>query len=302
MYNRKLAAVLAVIMVIGAVFIGRAGKPPNIPQGYVADQAGAFSASERSMLEALCSDAKTVSKVRFFVAAVKSAGVGGTEKYVDKLWSSWHLGSSDLLLLLVTGGDGDYYFAYGEESAAKLDNVYNRMLEQYLEPEFSAGNYGKGAVSFVNEAASALSAGTPSISYDFGDDYETGSAYESTGLGGNALYIIAAVMLILVIAINRNTRRWRRYSGRPYRYGSTPPHDGNDNRRHAPPPFMGGFGGGFFGGGHSSGGGFSGGGRSSGGFFGGGRSGGGFSGGGRSGGGFSGGGRSGGGHSGGGRH
>lgn len=295
MYNRKLAAVLAVLMVIGAVFIGRAGKPPNIPEGYVADQAGAFSASERSMLEALCTDAKTVSKVRFFVAAVKSTGVGGTEKYVDKLWSSWHLGSSDLLLLLVTGGDGDYYFAYGEESAGKLDDVYNQLLQQYLEPEFSKGNFGAGAASLVTAAVKMLGTDSKPIS----PYYDT--SYESTGFGQTTLYFFAVVVLIIVAVVNRNTRRWRRYSGRRYPYGSTPP-GGDDSRRHTPPPFMGGFGGGFFGGGHSSGGGFSGGGRSSGGFFGGGRSGGGFSGGGRSGGGFSGGGFSGGGHSGGGRH
>ena len=233
--------------------------------------------------------------MRFYVAAVDSTGASSTAKYVERLWDNWHLGSYDLLLLLVTGGDGDYYFIYGDACAARLDSVYDTLLQKYLEPDFAKGNFAAGTGALVTSVAQTL--GT--ISQPSADNYNEYSYVDSGNGTGSLVIFVPIILFIIIILATNTTRRWRRYSGRAYRPDDTyyPPRPGGfgprsqrpmspppPNRMSRPPRA----GGGFFGGG------FSGGGRSSGGFSGGGRSSGGFSGGGRSSGG--------GGHSGGGRH
>lgn len=310
MYNRKLAAVIAAVLVLAGVFFGLRGKPPARPDGYVADPAGAFGTAEQSALAAQCSALHADQGVRFYIAAVRTTASRSTAQYVETLWNDWGLGSYDLLLLMVTGKE-DYYFVYGDGCAAALDNVYDSLLQRWLEPDFADGNYASGAQAFVKAVGEALTATTAAAADPYAGYYDSGSnygTYGTSGVFGFGLVFVLIILFIVIVAASSN-RRMRRYRSRmPFGDVYYPPRGGyggyggrpSSGPRPPRPPRA--SGGGFFGG-SSFGGGFSGGGRSSShsGFSGGGRSShSGFSGGGRSGG-FSGGGRS-GGHSGGGRH
>ena len=312
MFNRKLAAVIAVVMIAVAVVAGQAGKPPARPEGYVADKAGVFSTAEQSTLAALCAELRADTGERFYVAAVKATGPRSTEKYVDALWEEWNLGSYDLLLLMVTGEE-DYYFAYGDSCAVLLDGVYDDLLQRWLEPEFASGRYGAGAIALVGAVQDALRGVSDLPPADYYEQY----AYEPNTFSFGILLVYLLIVIFVVALVVNSTRRMRRYTGSRHYYGDVyyPPRPSSYRPRHNPPPSYGprpprpprsgggGFFGGFGGSSHSSGGsrsssrssGFGGGSRSSGGSRG-------FGGGGRSSGGRSGGGRSGGGRSGGGRH
>lgn len=296
-HNRTLAAIIACVMVVAAVFLGLQGKPVSRDSSlYITDKAGVISESvERQFADRQ----KTLSK-RLSVAIVHSTGKMSTAEYCETLWNNWRLGTSDMLLLMVTGKQ-DYYFGYDTSAsyAWLLDSQFDVLMEQHLEPDFAAGNYEQALLSF-DEGLSMVWALDSNPSLYNPDEYYGEYSY-STGFSGIGLILVIAFIVIFIAVIAAGS------IGKPhtrtktvYRTPTPPPPRTTirmNTRPMTPPrttvrpprttihtssrPKTGGF--------SSRSSGFGGGGRSSGGFGGGGRS----SGGGRSGG-FGGGGRSGG--------
>ena len=97
--KRILATVLTCVMVLAAVVIGLQGKPVSRDDSlYITDKAGVISNSEEIRFAQL----QRQLTPRLTVAIVKSTGRLSTAAYCEALWNNWRLGSSDMLLLMVT--------------------------------------------------------------------------------------------------------------------------------------------------------------------------------------------------------
>ena len=318
--NKTLAAILAALMVAAAVFLGLSGKPVSRDGSlYVTDPADAISPSATQELLSMAAGRSA----RLSIAAVQSTGKLSTQDYASALWSRWQMGSSDLLLVMVTGSAQDYYFGYdtGSDAGMVLNDIYGSLLDADLEPDFAAGDYSAAALTFAQRVYAALDGSGSSVTggmtypgdYDPAYDYGYDDGYGVSGGFDTILgfIILIVVVIILVSAITAVARIGRRRPRGPRAPGGPvmPPPPPRPPRPMTPPPRPGAPRPGGFGGSSSRpsaprpsaprpssrpSSGFGGGGRSSGSFGGGGRSSGGrssFGGGGRSGGGFGGGGR-----------
>lgn len=290
-HNRKLAAVITCVLVALAIFIGLQGKPVSRDSSlYITDKAGVISDSAEIQFASLQRELIP----RLSVAIVDSTGKMNTAEYCETLWNNWRLGTSDMLLLLVTGKQ-DYYFGYDTAStfAYTLDSNFDLLMEQYLEPDFAAGDY-EGALFSFSDGIQALLSGTHFDNGTLNGDNYYGE-YAPIGYSGIGLVLIIAFVIIVIALISANRIGKKRPRTNTAYRTPTPPRSHTSTRprtiihtnsRPMTPPRTtvrtprttirtsrpSGRSGGFGGGGRSSGG-FGGGGRS-GGFGGGGRSGG----------------------------
>lgn len=198
-FKRILAIVVTCLMVAGAMVIGLQGKPVRRDSSlYITDKAGVIS--ERAELEFAALQREL--SPRLSVAIVKSTGKMSTAQYCETLWNDWRLGTSDLLLLMVTGKQ-DYYFGYDTSSsfAYTLDSNFDLLMERYLEPDFAVGDYDKALFSFSDGIQTLL----PGAYFDNGwlnDDVYYGE-YFSSGFGSGFLLVLVFIVLVLaVIAVN----------------------------------------------------------------------------------------------------
>ena len=289
-FNRILATVVACLMVLGAVFIGLQGKPVNRDDSlYLTDKAGVISDSGELQFVQL---QKSLSP-RLSVAIVNSTGKMSTAQYCETLWNNWRLGTSDMLLLMVTGQE-DYYFGYDYSSvfADVLDANFDLLMERYLEPDFAARDY-ESAIFAFSDGIQALLTGAYFDNGTLNDDAYYGEYSVSSGTGMLVVLVFVVIFIAVIAAGSIGKKRpgstvYHKPStpgsyrptitvrpGTSYRPSSTVRPSGTSFRPSSRPSSR-----------PSRPGGFGGGGRSSGGFGGGGRSGGGRSmgGGGRSGG------------------
>ena len=289
-FNRILATVVACLMVLGAVFIGLQGKPVNRDDSlYLTDKAGVISDSGELQFVQL---QKSLSP-RLSVAIVNSTGKMSTAQYCETLWNNWRLGTSDMLLLMVTGQE-DYYFGYDYSSvfADVLDANFDLLMERYLEPDFAARDYESAIFSF-SDGIQALLTGAYFDNGTLNDDAYYGEYSVGSGTGMLVVLVFVVIFIAVIAAGSIGKKRpgstvYHKPStpgsyrptitvrpGTSYRPSSTVRPSGTSFRPSSRPSSR-----------PSRPGGFGGDGRSSGGFGGGGRSGGGRSmgGGGRSGG------------------
>ncbi len=291
-HNRKLAVVITCVLVALAIFIGLQGKPVSRDSSlYITDKAGVISDSAEIQFASLQRELNP----RLSVVIVQSTGKMSTAEYCETLWNNWRLGTSDMLLLMVTGKQ-DYYFGYDTSAlfAYTLDSNFDLLMQQYLEPNFAAEDYESALFTFSDGIQMLLSG-----SYFDNSTLNSNIYYEEytpVGFSGIGLFLVIAFIIIVIALISANSigkKRSRttttyRTPTPPQAHTSTRPRTTiHTNSRPVTPPRTtvrtprttirtssrpssrpGGFGGG---------------GRSSGGFGGGGRSGG-FGGGGRSGG------------------
>ena len=291
-YNRKLAVVITCVLVALAIFIGLQGKPVRRDDSlYITDAAGVIS----DRTELAFSSLQRELTPRLSVAIVQSTGKMSTAEYCETLWNNWRLGTSDMLLLMVTGKQ-DYYFGYDTSSlfAYTLDSNFDLLMQQYLEPDFAAGDYENALFAFSDGIQMLLSGAYFDNGTLNGDIYY--EEYTSIGFSGIGIILFIALVIIVIAVISANSIGKKRTRTTTTYRTPTPPQSHtttrprttiHTNSRPVTPPRTtvrtprttirtssrpssrsGGFGGG---------------GRSSGGFGGGGRSGG-FGGGGRSGG------------------
>ncbi len=305
--SRKFAAVVLVVCVIAAVFLGQARKPG----GYVDDGAHALSAGQLNTLRDY--NARWDKEYGRVVAFVSVNDVSGDwDSYAIRRGNDLGLGEGDALVLYVKGED-DYTVVLGDNMARWVDS---RTVDILNDPLLNSRDFTDGLMEFYGLMDTFLK-------QNFSQ--QTAPARGGSLVGTIVLLVIIAVIVLIIFsaveAMRFNAyrtryygvvmppviyrpifpwhrpgsswyaRHWRPAPPPPPRRPPSPPRSGGGPK--SPPPRSGGFGGSghSFGGGRGSFG--SGGGRS----FGGGR--GSFGGGGRS----FGGGRSGGGRSfGGGRH
>ena len=178
-YNRTLALILTLVMVAAAVFLGLQGKPVSRDSSlYITDKAGVIPAQTEDAFVQL----QQSTSPRLSVAVVRSTGKMSTAKYCEALWNNWHLGTSDMLLLMVTGKE-DYYFGYDTASsfAYTLDTNFDLLMERYLEPDFAAGDYDQAILTFAQGIRTVL-AGSSSTLPDYSDDFYYDYTGSSSGI------------------------------------------------------------------------------------------------------------------------
>ena len=197
-HNRVLAAVAACIMVLAAVFLGLQGKPVSRDNSlYLTDKAGVISPAVESQFVA----EQKASTPRLSVAIVKSTGKMSTAAYCETLWNNWRLGTSDMLLLMVTGAE-DYYFGYDTASsfAYTLDSNFDLLMEQYLEPDFAARDYESALFAFSDGIQTLLSGAYFDNGLSNNDTYYNEYSY-STGISGFGLLIIIVFVVIFIAVV-----------------------------------------------------------------------------------------------------
>ena len=197
-HNRVLAAVTACIMVLAAVFLGLQGKPVSRDSSlYLTDKAGVISPAVESQFVA----EQKASTPRLSVAIVKSTGKMSTAAYCETLWNNWRLGTSDMLLLMVTGAE-DYYFGYDTASsfAYTLDSNFDLLMEQYLEPDFAARDYESALFAFSDGIQTLLSGAYFDNGLSNNDTYYNGYSY-SPGISGFGLLIIIVFVVIFIAVV-----------------------------------------------------------------------------------------------------
>ena len=197
-FNRILATVLACLMVLGAVFIGLQGKPVNRDDSlYLTDKAGVISDSGELQFVQL---QKSLSP-RLSVAIVNSTGKMSTAQYCETLWNNWRLGTSDMLLLMVTGQE-DYYFGYDYSSvfADVLDANFDLLMERYLEPDFAARDY-ESAIFAFSDGVQALLTGAYFDNGALNGDAYYGEYSVSSGTGMLVVLVFVVIFICCLIII-----------------------------------------------------------------------------------------------------
>ena len=184
-HNRKLAVVITCVLVALAIFIGLQGKPVSRDSSlYITDKSGVISDSAEIQFASLQRDLNP----RLSVAIVQSTGKMSTAEYCETLWNNWRLGTSDMLLLMVTGKQ-DYYFGYDTSAlfAYTLDSNFDLLMQQYLEPDFAAGDYESALFTFSDGIQMLLSGAYFDNGTLNGDNYY--EEYTPVGFSGIGIII-----------------------------------------------------------------------------------------------------------------
>lgn len=307
--KRSLALAAALCMALLLPLTALAAVPDRPANKYVLDQAGVLSDATEKEIVSENKELFEETGGEIVIAAVDFLGGESIRDYAYDMFNSWGVGSEERnngILLVMAIGEDNYYAqsGYGIEDYFDGEKM-QELLDEYLEPDFAAGDYDAGAKKFFDAALSELRA------YSYDDDYGAGGGntyddtvyeepYESRSPGFLRVLIaffvrivVVIVVVVVIVALIRSLSGggpgngsgggggfWRgmfwgsMLNGRRRRwYGAPPPPPppGGFGPGPRPPRRGGGFGGfgGFSGGGHS--GGFGG---SRGGFSGGGHSGG----------------------------
>lgn len=327
--KRTLAALLASFCLLLAAAPALAINVAQNPGYYASDFASVLSGEVKNHIEVNGMALRKATGAQIYFVTLRTVQPYTTKEYANALFDSWKIGDATKnngILVLMAIADSDYYTLEGTGLERNLPpSDLSAMWNQYLEPDFAAGNYSAGAAKYFDALFERLvtiygvnltldttsqtsyygAGGSTSNSggsnnynpdYSYGYDGRASRGGDDLFSPGNILIAIGIVVVVLSI-----------FGGARGGCGCLPGLFGGwlggmmfGGRRRGGPwgggfggPRPGGFGGGGFGGGNFGGGGRSrgsGGGRSGGGF--GGFGGGGFGGGGFGGGNFGGGGGS----------
>lgn len=262
-WKKPWAAVLAVLLMIAVgIGIGQLRRPQVQVSGgktdldtsldtaylskYLSDGADLFSAGEEKSI--LLYNANWDQRYNSIVAVVtltQSSDASLSDTALD--WANrWQLGAGDAILVLETAGAGDYYFLTGDDFYSMMpDDVVNRYLSQYLEPDFAAGRYGTGVLNLFS-AVNELYYDTFGLGNEgYGGSYAAPVYHTPTRW--LTILVVLAVLLVIVLSVADNYRYdtyRRRYGGmgvppvvfRPILFWHRPGWGWYERRRHRPPP------------------------------------------------------------------
>ncbi len=290
---------LAIILAVGICPAALARVPDRPDNKYVLDTAGVLSEDTEKWIVAVNQEIFKDCGGEIVVAAVDFLGGEDIEDYTYKMFNSWGVGSKERnngILLVLAIGEENYFIQAGYGIDDYFDvPLFSDILDEYLEPDFAAGDYDAGVRKTFGALRTELESyyedgpgrddPMPEPEYNDGDWDE-----DSYFSGGFSLFrtlktiafaiirvIVIVVIILFIFGLFRGPRGggpgvggggggfWRgmwlgsMMGGRRRTYWGVPPPPPPPGHR---PGGFGGFGGGF---GRGSRGGFSGGGRSHGG-------------------------------------
>lgn len=210
-----LAAVwLAVLLCAGLLAPAAAAKVPKRPDNqYVLDSADVLSSTVEKHI--ISGNERLFREYGAEVVVVTVDFLDGEaiDDYAVSLFDEWGIGSRERdngILLVMAIGEDNYYALSGSGIDDYFDGGrFRSMLDDYLEPDFAAGDYGAGAQSFFDAAADELDAyyastgqeNGPAEDYGYEEDeyFSSGRAVRFFDRAISVISVIIRVVVVLAI-------------------------------------------------------------------------------------------------------
>ena len=157
----RFSALCLIFTVLAAVFAvpALAAVPERPANMVVLDEAGVLSEStEREIIEG-SSELFERTGAEIVIVAVDFLGGREIDDYAYDLFNEWGIGSAQRnngLLLVLAIGEDNYYAQAGYGIEDYFDRRLQELLDDYLEPDFAAGDYDAGVKKFFHAALSEL--------------------------------------------------------------------------------------------------------------------------------------------------
>lgn len=204
---------LAIVLAVGLAPAALAKVPERPKNKYVLDEAGVLSDSTEKRIIAENQELFESCGAEIVVAAVDFLGGEEIDDYTHEMFNSWGVGSQERnngILLVLAIGEDNYYIQAGYGIDDYFDrNMLVEVLDEYLEPDFAAGDYEEGVKKTFNELLDEVGE-----YYDEGPgrndplpgpDYEEDYLEEDRGFGSpfRALktIVFAIIRVVVIVAI-----------------------------------------------------------------------------------------------------
>ena len=137
------------LMVYAAPCLAANDYPPRPePPRYVNDFAGVLSGSENEALDTKLRNYNDSTSTGIVIVIIHSIGNNDLEEYATGIGEKWGVGKkgkANGVLILAAIDDRKLFIATGRGSEAKLTDIMTRRVrEEYMNPNFKAGQYYKG--------------------------------------------------------------------------------------------------------------------------------------------------------------
>lgn len=196
--------------------------PKKTGTGFVSNPDNILSQEEVHLIDSLIQEVQDSSKAQIAVVILQSIGDEIPKTFSTELFNYWHIGDAEtdnglLILLVIDQRRVEFETGYGTEQILPDAKCYD-IQQEYMVPEFKAGNYGKGIVAGVRAVTNIFLnkqdeikpvQPTPSQTTmpDNNYDYSYHSSIWDTELGlfylsfsGTALFVFLLLLLIAVFS------------------------------------------------------------------------------------------------------
>ncbi len=127
--------------------------PKKTGTGFVSNPDNILSPDDVTLINTLIQEVQDSSKAEIAVVVLQSIGDAVPKDFATELFNYWHIGNAETdngLLILLVLDQHRVEFETGYETEQILpDAKCYEIQQQYMVPEFKAGNYGKGVVEGV---------------------------------------------------------------------------------------------------------------------------------------------------------
>ncbi len=128
---------------------------------YVYDEANVLSLTTEDHIISVNETLSAQCGAQVVIACLKTTGNSDIADFTYKMFNKWEIGDKDKkngVLVLLAVNDGDYYALQGKGLENLLSSgTLKLMLDQYLEPYFSVGDYDAGAAAIFDQLVTFLS-------------------------------------------------------------------------------------------------------------------------------------------------
>lgn len=205
------AVLLTVLLCAGLLAPSAAAKTPKRPENqYVLDSADVLSSAVEKHI--ISGNERLFREYGAEVVVVTVDFLDGEaiDDYAVSLFDDWGIGSRERnngILLVMAVGEDNYYALSGSGIDDYFDGaMFRALLDDYLEDDFAAGDYGAGAKSFFDAAAAELDSYYASsggeagpAGQDYYEEEEHSSFSWMVRAFGRLVGIVIRIVVVLVI-------------------------------------------------------------------------------------------------------
>lgn len=186
--------ILSFFIAAAAVSIHAASFPK--PEGWVSDYAGVMDAASKEKTETVIRELEQKTSAEIAVVTVKSLDNTTVEGYAADLLKAWGVGKKGkdngiLILTSVADRKVRIEVGYGLEGILP-DGKTGAILDQYVMPQFKAGNYGEGLYQGTLAVASV-------IAKDAGVEITGELSVEPAKVTKSPLRIFARIIILVIL-------------------------------------------------------------------------------------------------------